>query len=181
MNEEQMKALAAIVAKAVTDALPAPKEEPKEEPKVETQKSEAPVFKGDATNPDDLKAYRAAVAKHELNEKAANGELSVDEIDELIEKAEAVVPSDDDLVEAGLVEKGQELTDKERKAYRELFEIQKSRNADEPVAKSASDSDTEEVAKSRTEFAKSVAGLYNESHGIGDVNKPQTFKMVAAS
>lgn len=132
-----------------------------------------PVFKGDPTSTKDLREFRKSLAAWEIRDKIAKGEMTSAMVDEMISKAEKDDPTDDQLVEAGLLEKGAKPTDRERELARELFDLKKSRNT--PVAEGDDDEPAGMVSKSQKEFATSLAETFNARNGAA---RPAAFSIV---
>jgi len=124
MTPEEIKALLdgrdeALIQKIV--ALMSETKETKEDVSEET--AQAPVFKGDIQNVEDVTAFQLELAAHELSTKIANGEMDSTQLMAVVKSMSADGPSDKEL---GL---DSESSTKERSLARELHEVRKSRHA----------------------------------------------------
>lgn len=106
MTDEQIqnlaKATAEATATAVVAALKADKPEPAPAPTPEPKPDARPVFKGDPTNPEDVKAHRDALKKHDLQQRLAKAgsPAEVDAILKELTDAEGESPADPQLASA---------------------------------------------------------------------------------
>lgn len=91
LTDEDLKKVAKAAAEAAVAAVQATKEEPPAPPKTKPTgetKPKAPVFKGDPTNPEDVKTHRENVRKHRLEQRLAKA-TSEKEIDEILKEIES--------------------------------------------------------------------------------------------
>lgn len=105
ISKEDLEAIGKVAAEAAVAAVKATQTEttPKAaEDKTKVAEIEAPVFKGDPSNVEDVKAYRETVRKHSLQKKLAKAS-SPEEIDKILAELEK---SDD---EGGSTEESDEL------------------------------------------------------------------------
>jgi hypothetical protein len=163
MNEEELKAilkahstelLAAVDAKLATVAKSADAEGT-EDNTDETESDPRPVFKGNVSDSEALRAYQSELAAWELNQRVQKGEITADELATLVKSASEGEPSDE---EAGIVA---EDSAEVKSLKRRLFKAQKvsnvSKSADEPEGES-DEFDAEKAHEFGLSIAKAMSG-----------------------
>lgn len=140
MTPEEIKALLdgrdeALIAKIVKALAP----DPVEGTVLETIETvEAPVFKGDISNVEDVTAFQKELSAHELSTKIASGEMNSEQLMAVVKSMSAEAPSDKELGLDG------EASPQERKLARELHEVRKSRNASTLEVEGTNDTEDEQ-------------------------------------
>jgi len=161
----QSEELLTAVDEKITSALAKAAETEEAE---ETDEDPRPVFKGNVTDSEALIAYKDKLAAWELNQKIAKGEVTADQLAELVKSATEGEPSDDD---AG-IEKAD--TPEVRSLKRELFKAQKASNT-KSVEKSDEGSDGPLDARAAIELGNEIAKTMNrETEQPGFLTVPKT-------
>ena len=133
----------------------------------ETNEPAAPVFKGDATNADDLAAYASELKAFEVNQKIAKGEMSADELATLAKSMATPQPSVSELNDAGIKAEDSD-SDEVRALQVQLFKARKASNA--PERKTTGESSEDELAKAAVNEGLAIAQIANGMLGNDDAS-----------
>lgn len=186
MNEEQLKEmfkslgdrLVEAISKAVVAPAPAKPEAKETEAETETEQDpiqaqidalKKPEVPTDINSPTAMQAFADAQRAYELKVKQIRGELTSEQVAEMVKSMTNKLPSDE---ECGIEDSD---SPRERELKRQLFEVKKSRNAPEekPDTEQAR---VEEVRKARSKTASLISGSYNESVGTAPSRSFRTVK-----
>lgn len=175
MTEAEKKALADAIKASVAEMVKsAVTEATKPADKPETIKTDAPVFDGDPSKVEDLEAFAKSLKTYEMSTKIAAGDLTADDITEMVKSLTEKAPTAEDLKEAG-IEARDDDTPEMKRLQTELFKARKGRNA--PEGKSKDDDETD-LFKSSDDWIKESIEIANEISGVSEAKSKPSFALI---